>query len=79
MGNRWPLAAAVFVFAVLLIASLALLTTQEEDPCAESQGDISAAVLAEGPGDQEGLVNRAIIKKGACDKSAAEKNDADRN
>lgn len=52
--------------AVLLVAVLAWLTLSEEDPCANPQSDISAAVLADGDGDQDALVNRAIIMKGTC-------------
>jgi len=63
-----------FVFVVLMIAVLAWLTLPaEEDPCANAEQDISAAVLADQPGDQEALVNRAIILKGNCEKKAAEK------
>ena len=50
-----------FATALLLIAVLAWLTVWEEDPCADGQTDVSAAVLAEEGGDQEALVNRAII------------------
>ena len=57
-----------FATALLLVAVLAWLTLWEEDPCADGQTDISAAVLAEGDGDQDALVNRAIIKKGVCEK-----------
>ena len=62
------LAFGVFVLAVGGIALLAWLTLYEEDPCANPQGDIGAAVLAEGNGDQDALVNRAIIVKGNCEK-----------
>ena len=62
------LAFGVFLLAVGGIALLAWLTLYEEDPCANPQGDIGAAVLAEGNGDQDALVNRAIIVKGNCEK-----------
>ena len=62
------LAFGVFLFAVGGVALLAWLTLYEEDPCANPQGDIGAAVLAEGNGDQDALVNRAIIVKGNCEK-----------
>ncbi len=56
-----------FVTVLLLVGVLAFLTLWEEDPCAGDQADISAAVLAEEGGDQDALVNRAIIKKGVCE------------
>ncbi|MEH6582106.1 MAG: hypothetical protein V7754_09235 [Halioglobus sp.] len=52
--------------AISLIAVLAWLTMSEEDPCANPQADISASVLAE-DGDQDALVNRAIIMKANCE------------
>ncbi len=67
MNNRWLLAAGVFFFVVGLIAALALLTEVEEDPCADSGADVGAAVLGETEGDQEGLVNRAILVRGKCE------------
>ena len=56
---------------VFVLASVALLfwltwSEEQEDPCADPQADVSAAVLADEPGDQDGLVNRAIIQKGGC-------------
>jgi hypothetical protein len=53
---------------ILLIAVMAWLTYTEEDPCASPQADISGAVLADPDGDQDALVNRAIIIKGKCKK-----------
>ena len=69
MHSSWLVRAASFFFVILIIAALAWLTLPEsEDPCASPQGDISAAVLADTPGDQEALINRAIIVRGNCDK-----------
>jgi hypothetical protein len=63
------LRAALFLFAILLVATLAWLTLPaSEDPCAEPQMDISAAVLAGSPDDQEALINRAIIVRENCEK-----------
>ncbi len=60
---------AVSVFTVLLlVAIMAWLSLTDEDPCANPQADISAAVLAEQEGDQDGLINRAIIMKSECNK-----------
>jgi len=60
--------AAIFACAIFLIALLYRLTLyQPEDPCADRQSDISGAVLADEPGDQDALVNRAIIMKGRCE------------
>ena len=71
MRNNWPLQAATFFFVILLVAVLAWLTVhEEEDPCASAHSDVSAAVLADAPGDQDALVNRAIILKGNCKEGA---------
>ena len=60
---------AVSVFTVLLlVAIMAWLSLTDEDPCANPQADISAAVLAEQAGDQDALINRAIIMKSECEK-----------
>jgi hypothetical protein len=69
MSNNRALKAASFIFILFLIAVLAWLTmTEETDPCANPQADISGAVLADQAGDQDALVNRAIILKGNCEK-----------
>ena len=65
------LAFGVFVLAIALIALLAWLTLYEEDPCESQQTDIGAAVLADESGDQDALVNRAIILRGKCEKKDA--------
>ena len=60
---------ALSVFAVvLLIAVMAWFSQTDEDPCANPQSDISAAVLADQSGDQDALTNRAIIMKSECDR-----------
>ena len=64
--RRTLLAFAVFTLAIALVATLAWVTVYDEDPCANPQGDVSAAVLADGEGDQDALVNRAIIFKAKC-------------
>ena len=70
MRNHWPLRAATFIFVVVLVSVLAWLTMPEEkDPCADALTDIGAAVLADAPGDQDALANRAIIRKGRCKKA----------
>ena len=58
----------VVVFVLAAIALLFWLTWSEEqaDPCADPQGDVSAAVLADETGDQDALANRAIIQRGGC-------------
>ena len=57
------------VLAVLIVALLYLLTEHEsqEDPCATPQNDVSAAILADDADDTDGLANRAIVQRGACD------------
>ena len=57
-----------FSVILLLIAVLAWLTQSDEDPCANPQSDISASVLADAEGEQDALINRAIIMKANCDK-----------
>ena len=57
-----------FLAIISLVAALAWLTTTNEDPCANPQSDISASVLADAEGDQDGLINRAIIMKANCEK-----------
>ena len=66
MSQSGLMKAALFFFAIVLIGTLYWLTgTPAEDPCANPQGDISAAVLS-AEGDQDALINRAIIIKGNC-------------
>ena len=55
-----------FVTIISLVGILAWLTMIEEDPCANPQADITGSVLADGEGDQDALINRAIILKGNC-------------
>tara|TARA_B100001540_G_scaffold231289_2_gene205470 strand:+ start:2831 stop:3064 length:234 start_codon:yes stop_codon:yes gene_type:complete len=67
MPTSAVLKVAAFLFVLGLVALLYWLTlVPEEDPCASPGSDIGAAVLAEENGDQEALVNRAIIVKGNC-------------
>ncbi len=69
MRDNWLLRSATFLFVIFLVAVLSWLTmTEGEDPCANPQSDVSAAVLADQPGEQDALVNRAIILKGNCEK-----------
>jgi hypothetical protein len=73
MGNTWILRIATFSFVVFIVWLLAWLTMPpQEDPCAGAQTDISAAVIADQPGDQDALVNRAIIMRGKCEPKAVE-------
>ena len=67
-GRNNSILRALSVFSVvLLIAIMAWLSQTDEDPCANPQSDIAAAVLADQPGDQDALINRAIIMKSDCD------------
>ncbi len=60
---------AVSIFTVLLlVAIMAWLTQTDEDPCLRPQSDISGAVLADQEGDEDALINRAMIMKGNCKK-----------
>ena len=69
MSTNAVLKAAAFIFVVALVSLLYWVTLEEEplDPCASPQGDISAAVLAGESGDQDALVNRAILVRGECE------------
>lgn len=70
------LKAALFFAVIGAIALLYWLTLDEsvEDPCSGAQSDISGAVLADPEGDQDALINRAIIMKGKCrDKDEGDK------
>ncbi len=62
--------AAIFFAVIGGIWLLYTLTLDEsvDDPCARQQSDISGAVIADDPGDQDALVNRAIILKSKCAK-----------
>lgn len=66
--------ALIFLFLLGTIALLYWLTLVEtEDPCVNPQADVSGAVLADDPGSQDALVNRAIIMRGACDPEKKQK------
>jgi hypothetical protein len=73
MGKSSVLKIATFAFVVFLVWLLAWLTlTPEPDPCEGPDSDVSAAVIADQQGDQEALVNRAIIMRGKCERDTAE-------
>ena len=55
-----------FIAIISLVGILAWLTMTDEDPCANPQTDITGSVLADEEGDQDALINRAIILKGNC-------------
>jgi len=57
-----------FMAIISLVGLLAWLTVTDEDPCANPQSDISASVLADAEGEQDALINRAIIMRANCDK-----------
>lgn len=56
-----------FLVIIALVGALAWLTVSDDDPCANPQADVTGSVLAD-EGDQDALVNRAIIMKGKCEK-----------
>jgi hypothetical protein len=70
MGKPLALSMVAFISALSLIAALAWLTLEDpaDDPCEGSQRDVGAAVLADEGGDQDALINRAIIVRGKCAK-----------
>jgi hypothetical protein len=59
--------AAIFVLAAIALLFWLTWTEEQEDPCADPQRDVSAAVLADDAGDQDALANRAIIQRGGCE------------
>ena len=69
MPDNRLLQVATFLFILFIIGVLSWLTLTEtqEDPCANPQADVSAAVLADDAGDQDALANRAIILRGKCE------------
>jgi Fatty acid cis/trans isomerase (CTI) len=67
MGNKKVLQVATLLLIVLLVGALAILTQQEEDPCANPQADITGAILADDAGDQDALANRAILMRAQCE------------
>ncbi len=70
------LATAVAVAAgILVTALLAWLSSGESDPCSAPNADIGAAVLADQNGDQDALINRAIILRALCEREERESNE----
>lgn len=69
MGKPLVLSIVSFIAIVTVLAALAWLTAgeQSDDACADTRRDMGAAVLADGEGDQDALVNRAIIVRGKCE------------
>ncbi len=57
----------LLVIGLVALAAILTLTGEEQDPCANPQGDISASVLAD-EADQDGMVNRAILVRAECEK-----------
>jgi hypothetical protein len=74
--GKVPLFLSLVAFAsvIAVVAALAWLTREPPDaePCAGAQRDIDAAVLADDNGDQEALVNRAVIVRGKCENNEQE-------
>lgn len=66
MGKNKIIQRGTLLLVILLIAVMAILTQEDEDPCANPQADISGAILADEPGDQDALANRAILQRGNC-------------
>ncbi|MBN7797680.1 hypothetical protein [Parahaliea mediterranea] len=74
MGKPLVLSVVAFVAVVTVAAALFWLTydgggadQHGADACASTKRDIGAAVLADSEGDQDALVNRAIIVRGKCE------------
>ncbi|MEZ5554692.1 hypothetical protein [Haliea sp.] len=68
LKNPWYLSLLSLVAGLLIIAVLYWLTLEpEKDPCSALNQDVGAAVLADDNGDQDALMNRAIIQRGDCE------------
>jgi hypothetical protein len=67
MGSQLSMKIITFIAVSALVFALAWLTVTDDDPCANPQTDISASVLADPDGDQDALINRAIIYKANCE------------
>lgn len=68
--RKFPVLPVVaFTAVVVVVAALAWLTYDERsaEACADVNRDVGAAVLADRDGDQDALVNRAIIVRGECE------------
>lgn len=66
MVKKNVLTAVTAITVLLLVAALAWLTGGQTDPCANPPNDVSAAVLADESGDQDALINRAMILRALC-------------
>ncbi|WP_116364121.1 hypothetical protein [Parahaliea mediterranea] len=67
MSKPLLLSIVAFVAVVTLVAVLAIVTEDDAQRCASPGRDVGAAVLADAEGDQDALVNRAIIVRGNCE------------
>ena len=53
---------------VILFIVLYLITKETDlDPCAKQNSDIAAAIMSDNTQEQEDLVSRALLIRGACD------------
>lgn len=71
MNTKMILRAATFLFVILIVGVLIQLTLDDSDPCDTPDADMTAAVLADGEGDQSALTNRAIVMRGKCSSAEA--------
>ena len=52
----------------ILFMVLYLVTKETDlDPCAKKDSDIAAAIMSDSTQEQEDLVSRALLIRGACD------------
>ena len=52
----------------ILFMVLYLVTKETDlDPCAKKDSDIAAAIMSDSSQEQEDLVSRALLIRGACD------------
>ena len=52
----------------ILFIVLYLITKETDlDPCAKQDSDIAAAIMSDNTQEQEDLVSRALLIRGACD------------
>ena len=52
----------------ILFIVLYLITKETDlDPCAKQNSDVAAAIMSDNTQEQEDLVSRALLIRGACD------------
>jgi hypothetical protein len=66
MNRVLSLLGLLVVLGIAAFLYVATLDETQQDPCADTQNDISGALLSDNDDDQDALANRAIAQRGAC-------------